>query len=184
MTIGYSICTRMHVRTLRRIGRDGRSAPSDRTVIKNAWARVTIVTWWCQPVHVRPSKWSSPSSSFICWNPGSSGHGARKTSASSFARTGRRTPCSFNRLEVLLLSGDGGIVCGRCLTPTRRCKPPSRERCSGRENLATPQKLRKALRYWCRNDQKEGAEGLRRVYRCSHVSPNDTGGNVTMTASN
>ena len=31
-----------------------------RWMVMNRWAAVTRVTWWCQPLQVRPSKWSRP----------------------------------------------------------------------------------------------------------------------------
>src|SRR5690349_12060293 len=31
-----------------------------RCSVRKAWAAVTRVTWWCQPVQERPSKWSRP----------------------------------------------------------------------------------------------------------------------------
>src|SRR5450755_3432589 len=32
-----------------------------RIMVQNAWARTARVTWRCQPVKERPSKWASPS---------------------------------------------------------------------------------------------------------------------------
>ncbi len=46
-------------------GVEGQGCPSAfgfvmRVQVRNRWAAVARVAWWCQPVQLRPSKWSSP----------------------------------------------------------------------------------------------------------------------------
>ena len=46
-------------------GVEGQGCPSAfgllrRIQVRNTWAAVARVAWWCQPVQLRPSKWSSP----------------------------------------------------------------------------------------------------------------------------
>jgi len=50
-------------------GVEGQGCPSAfglvrRSQVRKTWAAVAKVAWWCQPVQLRPSKWSSPTPVF------------------------------------------------------------------------------------------------------------------------
>ncbi len=51
----------------RRRGAGLRVFPPSRRCCRKAKASWHSRAWWCRPRHERPSKWSRPSSCFICW---------------------------------------------------------------------------------------------------------------------